>query len=84
MLYKHYGDMTLTNKVAAFDFDGCLARTSTGHDPAAWSMRFSSVPNVLREYHAAGYSIVIISNEVRGCIVFVFSSFSISLSLVHM
>lgn len=52
-------------RVAAFDFDGCLANTTPlgGNDPKAWKMQFPQVPDVLRELHAQKYRIVIVTNE---------------------
>jgi bifunctional polynucleotide phosphatase/kinase len=51
-------------RVAAFDFDGCLANTPLGGiDPKAWKMQFPNVPAALRELHAQKYRIVIITNE---------------------
>ncbi|KAG0487506.1 hypothetical protein HPP92_009601 [Vanilla planifolia] len=53
-----------TEKIAAFDFDGCLANTSvkrTGAD--AWSLMYSSIPEKLQELHKEGYKLVIFTNE---------------------
>jgi bifunctional polynucleotide phosphatase/kinase len=52
-------------RVAAFDFDDCLASTSFrgGTDPNAWSLRFQDVPEALQQLHAQRYRIVIVSNE---------------------
>jgi bifunctional polynucleotide phosphatase/kinase len=51
-------------RVAAFDFDGCLANTPLGGiDPTAWKMQFPEVPAALRELHAQNYRIVIVTNE---------------------
>eukprot|EP00730_Choanoeca_flexa_P004487 TRINITY_DN11709_c1_g1_i2.p2 TRINITY_DN11709_c1_g1~~TRINITY_DN11709_c1_g1_i2.p2 ORF type:complete len:362 (+),score=62.72 TRINITY_DN11709_c1_g1_i2:288-1373(+) len=64
VLIKTYGDAKASAKVAAFDFDGCLARTDpTSHDVKAWSMRFANVPEVLKTYHEQGYAIVVLTNE---------------------
>eukprot|EP00045_Choanoeca_perplexa_P001904 m.22269 g.22269 ORF g.22269 m.22269 type:complete len:359 (+) comp11226_c0_seq2:649-1725(+) len=64
VLIKEYGAVQHSSKVAAFDFDGCLASTSQGgYDPKAWSLRFKQVPDVLRAYHDNGYKIVIVTNE---------------------
>jgi bifunctional polynucleotide phosphatase/kinase len=52
-------------RIAAFDFDGCLARTSVGgFDPNAWSLMFPGIPAKLQEYHRHNYKIVIFTNEV--------------------
>ncbi|EGD81657.1 hypothetical protein, variant [Salpingoeca rosetta] len=59
-----FGDVEPSHKIAAFDFDGCLASTSVrGFDPNAWRMRFQSVPEVVKQYAADGYKIVIFTNE---------------------
>lgn len=51
-------------RVAAFDFDGCLANTNLqDNSPAAWRLMFPNVPAVLRELHAQKYRIVIVTNE---------------------
>lgn len=51
-------------KIAAFDFDGCLVNTNVRrHGPRAWSLRFPSVPSVLRGYHKDGFKLVIFTNE---------------------
>mmetsp|Transcript_129722 Transcript_129722/g.258792 ORF Transcript_129722/g.258792 Transcript_129722/m.258792 type:complete len:346 (+) Transcript_129722:50-1087(+) len=53
-----------TSKIAAFDFDDCLAKTSmAGFDPNAWKMLFAHVPTVLKKLHSSGHKIVIITNE---------------------
>ena len=64
LLVLEFQDPKPAAKVAAFDFDGCVARTSLqGSDPNAWSMMFSHVPAVLQRLHADGFKIVIVSNE---------------------
>lgn len=51
-------------KIAAFDFDDCLAKTSVaGFDPNAWKMLFPHVPAVLKKLHGSGHKIVVITNE---------------------
>ena len=51
-------------KIAAFDFDGTLAKTSLfKKGPTEWSTQFPHVYDVLQCYHRAGYAIVIFSNE---------------------
>ena len=64
LLVLEFQDPKPAAKVAAFDFDGCVARTSLqGSDPNAWSMMFSHVPAVLQRLHADGFKVVIVSNE---------------------
>ena len=57
-------ELRSSTKVAAFDFDGCLADTPLGgFDPNAWSMQFPHVPLVLRSLFASGHTLVVITNE---------------------
>ncbi|KAJ1622427.1 hypothetical protein T492DRAFT_885244 [Pavlovales sp. CCMP2436] len=47
-------------RVAAFDFDGCLAKTRLQDNrPEAWSMQFAQVPDALRKLHAEGYPLAV-------------------------
>nr|XP_051225907.1 polynucleotide 3'-phosphatase ZDP-like isoform X2 [Lolium perenne] len=51
-------------KIAAFDFDGCLAKTSvkiTGADK--WSLQHKSIPSKLQSLYNDGYKLVIFTNE---------------------
>lgn len=51
-------------KIAAFDFDGCLAKTSvkiTGADK--WSLQHKSIPEKLQSLYNDGYKLVIFTNE---------------------
>ncbi|PKA64672.1 Polynucleotide 3'-phosphatase ZDP [Apostasia shenzhenica] len=53
-----------SEKIAAFDFDGCLANTSvkiTGAD--AWSLTYPSIPQKLQGLFNDGYKLVIFTNE---------------------
>lgn len=53
-----------TSKIAAFDFDGCLANTDvkrTGAD--AWSLMYPSIPDKLQKLYNDGYKLVIFTNE---------------------
>eukprot|EP00249_Psilotum_nudum_P013242 c24236_g1_i2 orf=636-1160(+) len=53
-----------SNKIAAFDFDGCLAKTSVRRIGAdAWSLLYSSIPEKLLGYCGEGYKLVIFTNE---------------------
>jgi len=64
LLVCSFGDFCPSAAVAAFDFDGCLARTPLGgNDPNAWSMQFAHVPQVLSALAASGHAIVIVTNE---------------------
>ncbi|XP_013736275.1 polynucleotide 3'-phosphatase ZDP isoform X1 [Brassica napus] len=53
-----------SEKIAAFDFDGCLTKTSVkivGAD--AWSLMYPSIPEKLQSLHSQGYKLVIFTNE---------------------
>lgn len=53
-----------SEKIAAFDFDGCLVRTSVRKVGAdAWSLHYSSIPEKLQSYYNKGYKLVIFTNE---------------------
>uniref|UniRef100_A0A0D6R2Q3 PARP-type domain-containing protein n=1 Tax=Araucaria cunninghamii TaxID=56994 RepID=A0A0D6R2Q3_ARACU len=53
-----------SEKIAAFDFDGCLVKTSLKRVGAdAWSLQYPSVPEKLQGYHSKGYKLVIFTNE---------------------
>jgi len=53
-----------SEKIAAFDFDGCLAKTSVkivGAD--AWSLMYPSIPEKLQSLYSEGYKLVVFTNE---------------------
>ncbi|KAG6793776.1 hypothetical protein NC652_004018 [Populus alba x Populus x berolinensis] len=53
-----------SNKIAAFDFDGCLAKTSVKRVGAdAWSIMFPSIPDKLLSLYNDGFKLVIFTNE---------------------
>ncbi|XP_062169290.1 polynucleotide 3'-phosphatase ZDP isoform X2 [Alnus glutinosa] len=53
-----------SNKIAAFDFDGTLAKTSVNRIGAdAWSLMYPSVPDKLQRLYNDGYKLVIFTNE---------------------
>ncbi|CAI0410786.1 unnamed protein product [Linum tenue] len=53
-----------SDKVAAFDFDGCLAKTSVKRVGAdAWSLMYPSIPDKLSSLYNDGYKLVIFTNE---------------------
>jgi len=63
LVWRHM-DPSASAKVAAFDFDGCLANTPLGgNDPNAWSMQFPHVPVVLAKLAASGHTLVVVTNE---------------------
>ncbi|KAH6780881.1 phosphoesterase [Perilla frutescens var. hirtella] len=53
-----------SSKIAAFDFDGCLAKTSVKRVGAnAWSLMYPSIPERLQNLYRDGYKLVIFTNE---------------------
>ncbi|XP_062206782.1 polynucleotide 3'-phosphatase ZDP-like [Phragmites australis] len=51
-------------KIAAFDFDGCLAKTSVRSIGAdKWSLQHKSIPEKLQILYNDGYKLVIFTNE---------------------
>ncbi|XP_048326222.1 polynucleotide 3'-phosphatase ZDP isoform X3 [Ziziphus jujuba] len=48
-----------SSKIAAFDFDGCLAKTSVKRvGPDAWSLMYPSIPDKLQSLYNDGYKLV--------------------------
>ncbi|KAJ9671441.1 hypothetical protein PVL29_025245 [Vitis rotundifolia] len=57
-------DLHDSKKIAAFDFDGCLAKTSVKRvGPDAWSLMYPSIPDKLQSLYNDGYKLVIFTNE---------------------
>uniref|UniRef100_A0A2N9F9V3 PARP-type domain-containing protein n=1 Tax=Fagus sylvatica TaxID=28930 RepID=A0A2N9F9V3_FAGSY len=53
-----------SNKIAAFDFDGCLVKTSVKRVGADfWSLMYPSVPDKLQSLYNDGFKLVIFTNE---------------------
>ncbi|VFQ97376.1 unnamed protein product [Cuscuta campestris] len=53
-----------SKKIAAFDFDGCLAKTNVKRVGAnAWSLMYPSIPEKLQSLYNDGYKLVIFTNE---------------------
>ncbi|KAJ4957355.1 hypothetical protein NE237_014138 [Protea cynaroides] len=53
-----------SSKIAAFDFDGCLANTSVGRiGPNEWKLMYPSIPEKLQSLYRDGYKLVIFTNE---------------------
>eukprot|EP00808_Paulinella_micropora_P004385 g58823.t1 len=65
LLFWESPDIKHSDKLAMFDFDGCLANTSLfKKGPDAWSYLFEQeVPARLREAHEKGYKVVILTNQ---------------------
>ena len=65
VIRKEFGTLPRHGKIAAFDFDGCLAKTKLGgYDPTAWTPMFGNTFDILQKLHRQDYSVVIITNEV--------------------
>ncbi|KAL5697550.1 hypothetical protein ACHQM5_028680 [Ranunculus cassubicifolius] len=55
-----------SSKIAAFDFDGCLAKTDVRkHGAEAWEIMYPSIPEKLRKLYEDGYKVVIFTNEAN-------------------
>ncbi|XP_047317295.1 polynucleotide 3'-phosphatase ZDP isoform X2 [Impatiens glandulifera] len=53
-----------SSKIAAFDFDGCVAKTSVRKvGPDAWSLMYPSIPEKFQSLYNDGYKLVIFTNE---------------------
>ncbi|CAL0303733.1 unnamed protein product [Lupinus luteus] len=53
-----------SSKIAAFDFDGCLAKTDVKRVGAdAWSLMYPSIPDKLQSLYNDGFKVVIFTNE---------------------
>lgn len=53
-----------SSKIAALDFDGCLAKTSVNRIGAnAWSLMYPSIPDKLQNLYNDGFKLVIFTNE---------------------
>lgn len=53
-----------SQQIAAFDFDGTLAKTSLfKHGPDAWSLLYPSCVQKLTNLHRDGYKLVIFTNQ---------------------
>ena len=53
-----------STKLATFDYDGCLAKTSLfKKGPDAWEVLFPSIPEHLKTLHENGYKLVIFTNQ---------------------
>ncbi|KNH09608.1 bifunctional polynucleotide phosphatase/kinase [Perkinsela sp. CCAP 1560/4] len=65
LLMYRFGTEKRSTRIAAFDFDGCLVKTSLyQREPDAWSVLFpKKTEAVLHELSDNGYKLVIISNQ---------------------
>ncbi|KAL2041201.1 hypothetical protein N7G274_006146 [Stereocaulon virgatum] len=61
------GTPTKRRKIAAFDLDSTLIQTSSGNvfakDPTDWRWWHPSVPSVLKQLHADGFAIAVLTNQ---------------------
>jgi len=64
LLYYESPDVKPSEKIACFGYNKCLVTTSLfQHDTDAWRLRYSNVPQKLKELHLKGYKIVVFSNQ---------------------
>lgn len=65
LMFYEYGETQPSSKIAAFDYDGCLANTSLFRKgPDAWSVLFpGETEAVLKELSDCGYKLAIMSNQ---------------------
>jgi len=62
--FWEHQDIKHSTKIASFDFDGCLAKTSLfKKGPDAWSVLFPSIPEKLKKLHDDGFKLVIFTNQ---------------------
>ncbi|CAH8341063.1 unnamed protein product [Eruca vesicaria subsp. sativa] len=60
------GGLNDSDKIAAFDFDGCLANTSAKRVGAdAWSLMYDSIHEELQNLYSQGYKLVIFTHETN-------------------
>jgi bifunctional polynucleotide phosphatase/kinase len=66
LLLTQIGECKASTKIAGFDYDGCLAKTSLfKKGPDAWSVLFPTCKPYLTSLHAQGYKIVIFTNQAE-------------------
>jgi len=64
VMYWESDDIKHSDKIASFDFDGCLANTSLfKKGPDAWSILFPGIPDKLKSLHKEGYKLIIFTNQ---------------------
>ena len=64
LLYYVSQKIQPSQQIAAFDFDGTLAKTSLfKHGPDAWSLLYPSCVQKLTTLHRDGYKLVIFTNQ---------------------
>jgi bifunctional polynucleotide phosphatase/kinase len=66
LLLTQFGECKGSTKIAGFDYDGCLAKTSLfKKGPEAWSVLFATCKPYLTSLHAQGYKVVIFTNQAE-------------------
>lgn len=60
---RRAGGSLAGTRIAGFDFDNCLCRTSMNQSTSSWSLKYSNVYSKLHDLHQRGYKIVIFTNE---------------------
>lgn len=64
ILHYQTKDIVHSEKIAAFDFDGTLAKTSLfQHGPDAWSVLYPNCLSKLRDLNKDGFKLVIFTNQ---------------------
>lgn len=64
LLYYESQEIQHSEKIASFDFDGTLAKTSLfKHGPDAWSILYPNCIEKLTCLHKDGYKLVIFTNQ---------------------
>lgn len=64
LFYYESQEIHYSEKIASFDFDGTLAKTSLfKHGPDAWSILYPTCIQKLTNLHKDGYKLVIFTNQ---------------------
>lgn len=64
VLFYESREIKHSEKIASFDFDGTLAKTSLfKHGPDAWSILYPTCAQKLTKPHEDGYKLVIFTNQ---------------------
>ncbi|KAL9981084.1 hypothetical protein ACROYT_G009743 [Oculina patagonica] len=64
LFYYESQEIQHSEKIASFDFDGTLAKTSLfKHGPDAWSILYPTCIQKLTNLHKSGYKLVIFTNQ---------------------
>jgi len=64
LMYYQSPDIVHSPKIACFGFNKCLVTTSLyQRGPDAWRLRYTDVPQKLKELHDQGYKLVVFCNQ---------------------